>query len=142
MYRSHEIKRITNRANEYLKTNTIPFTHLAAMGGSGLVLSGALVQKSNLKLGIIHVRKKGEKSSYNSDSVTGDISHDAKYLIYDDCIETGRTVEFIYAKIKKYSKKYESEIQCVGILLYTQGFYTDTYKFKDNTVVPLYAIHL
>lgn len=88
------------------KIDSIAFT-----GTSGAAIAYPLSYK--LKLPLICVRKTGEKSHYTG-STEGD-AEAKKYLIVDDFIQSGKTINNIIKKIKRD----QPNAKAVGIFLYT-----------------------
>jgi len=89
-----------------------PFDAIVFMGVSGSILAGAL----SLELGIpIVCVRKDDDNNHSSYKVTGPTNFE-KYIIVDDLISSGATVETILYKIRCYRDN--SSPKCVGIFLY------------------------
>jgi hypothetical protein len=84
---------------------------LAAMGNSGAPLVGAVALL--MKLPFFVVRKKGDPA-HSSEAVSGFVPSDVtNYLVVDDLIDSGKTVNRIVEKMHKYP-----QMRCVGAVLY------------------------
>ncbi len=89
---------------------------LAYTGSSGA--AAAYVLGVALDLPVVYVRKKGE-SSHGNDVESNTSKAIKGYLVIDDFINSGATVEHIVGGIEKYAKsRNEKAPKCVGVFLY------------------------
>ena len=115
-------------AAKCMKTIKVPYDTLAFAGISGAVIGPALAIK--LKKECLLVRKDCDKHC-TRENVSG---HEGvkSYLIVDDLIDSGRTVEMIQKKIYQFSKS----AKCIGVVQvqYLEPSYTDleVYTTKCN----------
>ncbi len=116
------------------------FDSIAFTGTSG---SGVAFTVSYLtQVPLIHIRKSLGHSNHKYEGVY----NAKKYLILDDCIETGNTIRRIIREIEKYYRAdgYTTFVpEVVGILLYRQGpprFNLEpSFKYKNRNL-PLHFI--
>jgi phosphoribosylpyrophosphate synthetase len=98
--------------------NRLPFDAVAVTGKSGLAYGFALQMLSDA-FPLIVVEKPGTNhhSGYN---VQGHYGHKVeKFIILDDCIDTGSTVENICSSIEKHAKNYRMAVPTfLGLALY------------------------
>jgi len=89
---------------------------IACAGSSGMMAASVL--GTALKLPVVYVRKSGEKSHGNSiESNTR--KPIKKYIIVDDLVCSGSTINSIITKIEGYAKDHNYETpQCIGAFLY------------------------
>ena len=102
------------------KINKLKNTHnvdaLAYTGSSGA--AAAYVLGVALDLPVVYVRKKGE-DSHGSKVESNTSKAIENYLIVDDFICSGATVENIFNGIEKYAKDNRKKApNCVGVFLY------------------------
>jgi adenine/guanine phosphoribosyltransferase-like PRPP-binding protein len=109
---------------------THPFDAIAFTGTSGAGIAFPL--SLLLKLPLIHVRKKNVKSHY-SDTIEGTISS-KRYLIVDDFIASGATVNRIISTIKK--DKNLKKAKAVGIFLYDSTRSTQYKRMPVFNLMP------
>jgi phosphoribosylpyrophosphate synthetase len=105
------------RIRKYLVKNNTEFTHYAVMGSSGSMLAGMLLLLDKGDKEYIYVKKTGETSRYSTSRIKGRTIHvdKIKYIIVDDCVETGETVLNIYNEIKRNIPNAE----CIDIICYS-----------------------
>lgn len=123
--------KVARKLRKELKFDTIAFT---GVSGAAVAFNVAL----QLKMPMLCVRKSNEHSHATSTIgyVEGNI-HAKKYLIIDDTIATGSTIENIVNEINSQSPR----AKCVGIMLY--HFEHDMlgheagYTFKNATMKPV-----
>jgi len=99
---------------------------IAFCGSSGCAIAFNLAAKH--KIPLLYVRKKTEKSHSKSRVECNDKKLEVKkYLIVDDFVDRGRTVDYIVENITNYAKQagaYPAEV--VGVLCF------DTYVSSDH----------
>jgi orotate phosphoribosyltransferase len=113
------------------------FTALAASGNSGIPLLGAVCAR--LKMPMLVVRK--TKDTQNDSSlVNGEMESGGKYLIIDDLISTGATVERIVRNIQSESDTLALKEPMVpaAVLLWYSNCRAE-YAFEKVTV-PVYDL--
>ena len=93
----------------------VPIDAIAFTGTSGAAAAYPISYK--LKIPLVCIRK--ARSSHYQDLYEGR-TNIGKYIIIDDCIDTGRTVR----RIRKIIKNEASQSKLVGIFLYAGGIYT------------------
>jgi hypothetical protein len=113
---------------------------LSFTGVSGTLVAPPLALALNK--GMIVVRKEGSHSKQKVEGLMGD---GLRYLIVDDFMESGETVERIIYEIKQrfHAKKFE-EPTCVGIVMYrwTKGqidfcirnWERDSFPIKEDSI--------
>lgn len=106
-----------------------PFDAIAFRGSSGAALAFPL--SYFLKVPLIHVRK--EKSHYGRGTIEGTISS-KRFVIVDDFIDMGTTIETIVKEVKK-----EMSAKPVAIVLYNSIKYGPKANFKN---IPLFSIEM
>ncbi len=131
------------------------FTTLAGCGNSGLPILGAL--QFELGLPIITIRKKSEAPVCGelAPRATGGVACD-KYLIVEDCIATGGTVQHIVntivSEIKAFKESWKThpsppgetrialarDPKCVGVLLYDTTYLNE---IEVDLAVPAYFVY-
>ena len=115
------------RANDAFETlrKTVKFDAIAFCGSSGAAFAFPLAVSH--KIPLIYVRKTGEQSHGNPVECNGE-GRIKKYLIVDDFIASGATVEWIAAQVKKYSKG-DVKPAVVGVFCFED---TDQNAFKRD----------
>jgi hypothetical protein len=113
-------------------------TALAACGNSGVPLAAALAYK--LGLGLIVVRKPHEQLTHDGKPVTG-YAGPGKFLVVDDCIDSGDTVRHIVQSISSYGENHGYgvgfEATPYAIALYGGNFGTEVRIGEQR--VPVFA---
>ena len=101
---------------------------IAFCGSSGCAVAFAIASKC--KIPLIYVRKEGEKSHSNSIVECNDKSAIVKkYLIVDDFVDSGSTVEYIINSISKFAaSKNAFPAFSVGVLCF------DDYQDRDREI--------
>jgi len=128
----------------------IKFDAIAFRGVSGSLMAPILAYK--LKKGLIVVRK-GNESTHSSYVVEGTIDNrHTKYVIVDDLILTGETIENIMSEIDKEVDNHffvDGRMKCVGVFLYAQNKMglkksgmSDEDLEKLSKKVPIFALGL
>jgi adenine/guanine phosphoribosyltransferase-like PRPP-binding protein len=115
---------------------------VAVTGKSGLSLAFATLMLIDFPL--IVVRKPGENSHGNAlEGTTGvDVS---RYVILDDFMSTGRTVDTIISKLSEYGRRHDEVITPVAVFEYarTAGGLPGRYVVRDGDHkglhVPVYG---
>lgn len=99
---------------------------IAFRGQSGSALAYPVAAK--LKMPLILVRKNTE-SSHSSYKIEGCTNKDVdNYIIIDDFISSGKTVNTIIREIDKYQSFCDNPAKCVGIVLYASSKRNKTHK--------------
>jgi orotate phosphoribosyltransferase len=106
----------------------LKFDAIAFCGSSGCAVAFGLAVKH--KIPLIYVRKRGEKShSYSKVECNDTHVQVKKYLIVDDFVNTGATLDYIVSTIARFAKKNNAyPAQQVGVLCY------DSYLDCDRTI--------
>lgn len=104
-------------AENILLINAItPITHIACSGTSGTSMS--FILSVMLDIPVIYVRKKGEKSHGQRIECNGR-NFIKSYLIVDDFVDTGSTVDYIINRIAEVAEDDKAIIpKCAGVYLY------------------------
>lgn len=113
-------------ANARFKTlkNTLEIDAIAFCGSSGCAIAFNLATRHEIPL--IYVRKKGEKSHGSKVECNAGHIRIEKYLIVDDFVDQGTTVDHIIKSISQHAKKVHAIApQQVGVLCF------DDYVYKD-----------
>lgn len=105
---------LVERAGELLKQayKDDPFQAIAVTGTSGLVMGGIVSYRFGIPL--IVVRKPGTSDHHWSSMNVRGYQLPDQYVIFDDLISSGATVNRIYHAVKKDYP----ESKCVGVVLY------------------------
>ena len=108
------------------------FDALAFMGSSGCAI--AFILSVSLQIPLIYVRKDNEDS--HGSMIEGNAWRGVtKFLIVDDFIGRGTTVETIYTKIRSAAEQRgRAKPECAGIFLYEPADNDTRYSFSDATV--------
>jgi adenine/guanine phosphoribosyltransferase-like PRPP-binding protein len=106
----------------------LKFDAIAFCGSSGSAAAFSLAMKH--KIPLIYVRKKNEKShSYSQVECNAINLQIKKYLIVDDFVDSGATLDYIVSTIRKFSKKNNAyPAEQVGVLCY------DPYQDRDMPI--------
>lgn len=112
-------------------------TSVVVHGNSGVSCGFAALMLSDVDFNIVLLRKDNDNS--HGSPIEGPEGHFLeRYLILDDFVSTGATMNRIRDKIimlHKQSNPFEAAPECVGIVLY--GYHTsDSFKFSDGHTVP------
>ena len=94
-----------------IRTSAIDFDAIAFCGHSGALLVPTVA--TNLGVGMLMVRK-SIQGCHSIHPVEG-FSKTEKYIIIDDLIDTGKTIDRIQRRIKNHIN---NKAKCVGIFLY------------------------
>lgn len=112
------------------------FDAIAFCGSSGA--AAAFVLCMSLQIPLIYVRKKNEQS--HGELIEGN-AHEkvTKYLIVDDFIDTGATIEHIIGRIDERAKLVSAVTpQCVGVFLYQPSDNYRTHTMDSGVEIPLF----
>lgn len=113
-------------------------TSVVVHGNSGVSCGFAALMLSAVDFNIVLLRKDNDNS--HGSPIEGPQGHRlGRYIILDDFVATGRTMNLIRHKIATLHKQYgpgdAPAPECVGIVLY--GYTTsDRFKFSDGHIVP------
>lgn len=111
----------------------VPFDAVAFSGSSGAAIAFYLAVQYQIPL--IYVRKKNEQSHGQDVECNLINSTIDTYLIVDDFIDTGKTVDFIINRIARAAKKRGVEpLTPVGIFCYDAGMTPGVYEG-----IPIYV---
>lgn len=111
-------------------------------GNSGVSAGFATLMLTKFNLCLL--RKDGDNS--HGSPLEGPSGHKLnRYVILDDCIDTGKTMDRIYTKLNNLYAQLDkrdkgSPPECVGILLYGVGD-MDEFQFCDGHAVPVVSAH-
>lgn len=113
---------------------------VAFSGSSGCAIGFHLAVRHNTPL--IYVRKQGEKS-HGSKVECSYLRELQNYLIVDDFIDSGSTVQLIATRVKEHAHQQKVPVpRCVGILCYDYGTQADQLKSikleAQNETVPVF----
>jgi len=98
-------------ARFHLDHLTEGFDSIACRGVSGMMFAPILAHLMHKTVTVVRVDNEGTHSSC---LVEGNLTHGLRYVIVDDCISSGKTVETIYRDIKAQVPS----ATCVAIYLY------------------------
>ena len=128
-------KLVENVVAEVLKLKkTLKFHAIAFRGTSG----AAMAYPVSVAIGIplICVRKASENS--HGHALEGSDSIDVKkYIIIDDFISSGSTMNQIVEGIEKSAKAQSKKVKCVGIILYCEEYNGSYSKHKDIPIIRI-----
>ena len=131
---------------DLIESNGYDFDAIACQGVSGLVMASML--SFMIKKPLIVVRK--DVTHSHSDQMVefgvipvknemGKLSK-VRYIIVDDLIESGKTVNDIDKKIKSYEESvFNCEFECVGLYLYHEPTVGDQ-MLINGKMVPTYSL--
>lgn len=128
-----ELVNYTSRKIKWLKKK-LEFDAIAFSGESGSGLAYPVSYKTRVPL--ICVRKKGV--STHGAHIEGPEYKSKSFIVLDDMIESGATIEHIISSIERHSQKC---CKCVGVVLYNDTRYgekPDVYEFDRD--IPIYNI--
>lgn len=112
-------------------------TSVVVHGNSGVSCGFAALMLSDVDFNIVLLRKDNDNS--HGSPIEGPEGHFLeRYLILDDFVSTGATMNRIRDKIimlHKQSNPVEAAPECVGIVLYGHHG-SDSFKFSDGHTVP------
>ena len=111
-----------------IRASKIQFDAIAYRGNSGALIAPGVAIALNKPL--ILVRKNNE-NSHSSYSVEGYVRPECSYIIVDDFVSSGATIEAITVDITQEVP----DTLCVGVFLYEKGGYRDfslEYKMPDR----------
>lgn len=112
-------------------------TSVVVHGNSGVSCGFAALMLSDVDFNIVLLRKDNDNS--HGSPIEGPEGHFLeRYLILDDFVSTGATMNRIRDKIimlHKQSNPFEDAPECVGIVLYGHHG-SDSFKFADGHTVP------
>lgn len=118
---------LANRRFKELK-NTLGVDAIAFCGSSGCAIAFNLATRH--KIPLIYVRKKGEKSHGSKVECNSGRTPIAKYLIVDDFVDRGTTIDHIIKSINQHAKKVGAVApEQVGALCF------DSYVDCDRNIV-------
>ena len=95
---------------------SLGFDGLAFTGLSGALFGFPLAYATGLPP--LYVRKSDDTSTHSCSSVEGASRLVNKYLIIDDLVSSGKTIEAIRRRLRAHAN---GRLQCAGVLLYTDG---------------------
>ena len=129
------LRKTVSRLFQAVKFSRISFDCIAFRGNSGAIVAPFLAEA--LGKGLILVRKNAH-SSHSWETVEGSHRKNGRYVIVDDGVSTGDTIETISREISR-AEKFHSMI-LVGIFLYAKGFSQyNLEKFVKDIDVPVYG---
>lgn len=112
-------------------------TSVVVHGNSGVSCGFAALMLSDVDFNIVLLRKDNDNS--HGSPVEGPEGHRlGRYLILDDFVATGTTMNRIRDKIATLHQQYglpEDTPECVGIVLYGHHS-SDSFQFSDGHTVP------
>lgn len=112
-------------------------TSVVVHGNSGVSCGFAALMLSDVDFNIVLLRKDNDNS--HGSPIEGPEGHFLeRYLILDDFVSTGATMNRIRDKIimlHKQSNPFEAAPECVGIVLYGHHS-SSSFKFSDGHTVP------
>lgn len=108
---------------------SLDFNVLAATGNSGLPLIGALSYITGIPMAAV---RKAHDGAHDTAMVNGIMPLDMKYVIVDDLISSGRTIQNIVQKMRTGHEDQwngQGQRQLVGIYLYNSDWSADGKQF-------------
>lgn len=114
-----------------------PYDAIAFSGTSGCSIGFILGYSLNKP--IVCIRKPDQESHYKNWSCEDERAFEGfnaplRYLIVDDCIDSGRTVERIMETININCGK----CRCVAMLMFNQPFYKQNFLPQDKVLAEMY----
>ena len=112
-------------------------TSVVVHGNSGVSCGFAALTLAHADFNIVLLRKDND-NSHGSPIEGPEGHHLGRYLILDDFVATGKTMNRIRDKIATLAQQYglpEDTPECVGIVLY--GYHSsNSFRFSDGHTVP------
>lgn len=112
-------------------------TAVVVHGNSGVSCGFAALMVTDTPFNLVLLRKDNDNS--HGAPIEGPEGHRlAGYLILDDFVASGRTLNTVRDKIKKLHRQRWSfePVECLGVVLYNHH-HTDKFTFSDRYVVPV-----
>lgn len=112
---------------------------IAFCGSSGCAIAFNLAAKH--KIPLMYVRKKDEKSHSTSRVECNDTKVEVKkYLIVDDFVDRGRTVDYIVENITKYAKQVGAyPAESAGVLCFDSYVSFDHFMQTDTVSLKIFS---
>lgn len=136
-YQPREFVLLVREMAKILTTKKHDYDAIAFCGLSGAPLAGALSYRLHKPLIVV---RKGDDRHYNRNAVFSAADDVRRYIIVDDLIETGTTVNHIKDRIKEIY----FDAKCVGIYLYAQQLMMnscDNYdSYQELVDVPCHLV--
>ncbi len=136
------LKTIVNRVSKKLKTlkKKLKFDTIVIRGNSGTLVGYPV----SIMTGIPVVLVRKDKESSHGDSIEGS-GNMVKYIILDDFIFSGGTVDITYHRIQTHAKdRQHADVKCVGIALYANDTDKKMYRVRlprDKSLeLPVFSV--
>lgn len=120
-----DVKQTVTKLINKIHSSNVEFDSIAVTGMSGVLIGSIISYKVNKPL--ILVRKRSDKS-HSGYELEGNLGSE-KYIIIDDTIDEGKTVNNIHKSIKKHTNSI-----CSAIFLYEHSFYATVELCKIHGV--------
>ena len=112
-------------------------TSVVVHGNSGVSCGFAALMLSDLDFNLVLLRKDNDNS--HGAPIEGPEGHRLEgYLILDDFVSSGRTLNTVRDKINKLQRQrwHSGPAECLGVVLYNHH-HTDKFTFYDRYAVPV-----
>ncbi len=112
-------------------------TSVVVHGNSGVSCGFAALMVADTPFNLVLLRKDNDNS--HGSPIEGPEGHRLEgYLILDDFVSSGRTLNTVRDKIKKLHRQIWSfeQVECLGVVLYNHH-HVDTFTFSDGYTVPV-----
>ena len=107
----HTVKTACRRIRAYEKKNEITIDAIVACGVSGTTVASAVAYELGKQLTIV---RKEDVDSHAEKNIEGILTHRHRYVIIDDFVSTGATMEFIVNRMPTFAI-------CEGAYLFADG---------------------
>jgi adenine/guanine phosphoribosyltransferase-like PRPP-binding protein len=102
-------------------------------GNSGLSIGVAALSMEDFPLVLV---RKDNDNSHGSPIEGPDRHHMRRYIILDDFIDSGATIERIVNKINVLSCNYHDRPECTGVVLYKRA-HNEHYRLECGRTIPV-----
>lgn len=94
------------------------FDSIAFTGISGAAVAFAVSAATGIPITCVRKRSSGSEASHSSCAVEGHVNME-RYIIIDDFVDTGATLERVRGAISKAAERWDHDPELVGVVLYT-----------------------
>ncbi len=134
------VKRVVRKLTKLKKK--VKFDTIAFRGNSGASVAFPVAVEMGIQMALI--RKGKDQESSHGDPIEG-AGEMKNYIILDDFIFSGTTIDTIYNKIQTRAKDLQhTDVKCVGIALYNNDSSKKIYRIcttrGPNVEVPIFTV--
>lgn len=102
-----------NRLVKIIEESEIRFHAIAYRGHSGALVAPTVAHLISKELILVRSTTQGTHTDHLVEGYTNQI---VRYVIIDDLLQSGRTINIILRRVKEFSK--QNDFRCVGVFLY------------------------